>query len=60
MTGHRSVYPSQVLSLAKSSSLMVAQGREMKDVGDVEYQPRPKSLSEAVLRGLKKVARNKS
>jgi H+/Cl- antiporter ClcA len=60
MTGHRSVYPSQVLSLAKSSSLMVAQGREMKDVGNVEYQPRPKSLSEAVLRGLKKVARNKS
>jgi hypothetical protein len=60
MTGHRSVYPSQVLSLAKSSSLMVAQGREMKDVGEVEYQPRPKSLSEAVLRGLKKVARKKA
>ena len=30
MTGHRSVYPSQVLNLTKSSALEVAHGREMR------------------------------
>jgi H+/Cl- antiporter ClcA len=55
MTGHRSVYPSQVLSLAKSSSLTVAKGNEMRDVGSVEYRPRPKSLSVRVLNMVKKI-----
>jgi hypothetical protein len=45
MTGHRSVYPSQVLSLAKSSSLTVAKGSEMRDIGAVDYRLRPKSVS---------------
>jgi H+/Cl- antiporter ClcA len=55
MTGHRSVYPSQVLSLTKSSSLIVEHGREMKDIGNVAYQPRPKSVSEMLMKGLKKI-----
>ena len=52
MTGHRSVYPSQVLSLAKSSSLSVAKGSEMRDVGAVEYRLRPKSVSAILLKFL--------
>lgn len=56
MTGHRSVYPSQVLALTKSSSLVVAQGREMKEIGDVEFQPRTKSISGGILKGLDRIS----
>jgi H+/Cl- antiporter ClcA len=59
MTGHRSVYPSQVLSLAKSSSLTVAKGSEMRDVGDVVYNPRKKSVSAGIMKGIKKLRRVK-
>jgi len=55
MTGHRSVYPSQVLSLTKSSSLVVAHGKEMRNIGAVEYQPHPKSLADGLLKGFKKI-----
>jgi chloride channel protein, CIC family len=55
MTGHRSVYPSQVLSLKKSSSLSVAHGKEMRNIGEVEYKPRQKRLSEIIRRGLTKI-----
>jgi H+/Cl- antiporter ClcA len=54
MTGHRSVYPSQILSLTKSSSLVVKHGREMKDSRDVTFQPRSRSLSGFFLKGLGK------
>jgi H+/Cl- antiporter ClcA len=57
MTGHRSVYPSQVLSLAKSSSLAVAKGSEMRDAGDVVFQPRQKSVSGRILNGIEKLKR---
>jgi len=57
MTGHRSVYPSQILSLTKSSSLTVEHGKEMKQLGSIEYRPRPKSLSDAVLRGLRSISK---
>jgi H+/Cl- antiporter ClcA len=50
MTGHRSVYPSQVLSMQKSASLAVEKGREMRDIEDVEFQPRPKSISAGISR----------
>ncbi len=59
MTGHRSVYPSQVLSLTKSSSLVVSQGTEMRSIGRVEYQPRPKSISEAMMKVFNKLSKNK-
>ncbi len=55
MTGHRSVYPSQVLSLTKSSSLVVEQGREMRDIENVEFQPRAKSISGSIMRRLDKM-----
>lgn len=55
MTGHRSVYPSQVLSLTKSSSLTVAHGKEMKNIGEVEYKPRQKSVSETIRRGVNRI-----
>lgn len=59
MTGHRSVYPSQVLSLTKSSSLVVSHGTEMRSIGDVGYQPRPKSVSEAMMKGFNKITKKK-
>jgi H+/Cl- antiporter ClcA len=60
MTGHRSVYPSQVLSIAKSSSLAVTKGSEMRDVGDVVFQPRKKSISGGIIKGLEKLKKAKT
>jgi H+/Cl- antiporter ClcA len=57
MTGHRSVYPSQILSLTKSSSLLVEHGREMKNSRDVEFKPRAGSVSDLLARGLKSVTK---
>ena len=57
MTGHRSVYPSQILSLTKSSSLLVEHGREMKDSRDAEFKPRTGSLIDLLGRGLKSVTK---
>ena len=55
MTGHRSVYPSQVLSFAKSSSLEVAKGSEMRDAGKVIFQPGQKSISGIIMRSFDKL-----
>jgi H+/Cl- antiporter ClcA len=55
MTGHRSVYPSQVLALTKSSSLVVSQGREMGAIGDVEFAHRSKSISSSLIKGFDKM-----
>jgi H+/Cl- antiporter ClcA len=49
MTGHRSVYPSQVLAMRKSSSLEVEIGKEMEDLTAL-YHPRPKSVTAVSLR----------
>ncbi len=54
MTGHRSVYPSQILSLAKSSSLAVSKGREMRDAKSVAFRPGQKSISGTIARILAK------
>lgn len=43
ITGHRSVYPSQILGIMKSSSINVELGTEMDDV-EVRYQPRDQSI----------------
>ncbi len=43
ITGHRSVYPSQILAVKKSSSINVELGREMEGVRP-EYDYREKSL----------------
>ena len=57
MTGHRSVYPSQVLNLTKSSSLEVAHGKEMRALQGVEYRPHPKSLAGAIVKVMKVIVR---
>jgi len=55
MTGHRSAYPSQILSLAKSSSLAVAKGSEMRDASEVVFQPRQRSISGGIMKLLAKL-----
>lgn len=55
MTGHRSVYPSQVLSITKSASLSVKQGGEMSQIGDVEFKPRKKTIAGSLIKGLRKI-----
>jgi hypothetical protein len=58
MTGHRSVYPSQVLPLNKSLSLLVAQGDGGNRQG-VEYQSRPISVIGMILIRRKKNTRQR-
>jgi hypothetical protein len=43
MTGHRSVYPSQVLAAAKSASFHVEIGKELEEV-EAKFEPRDKGL----------------
>ena len=54
MTGHRSVYPSQVLSIRKSESIQVELGKELEDI-ETSYRPRRRGLIIRVLRLLKKI-----
>jgi H+/Cl- antiporter ClcA len=44
MTGHRSINPTQVLVMSKSSLLDVPYGKEVGDACRVEYRSRPKSV----------------
>jgi H+/Cl- antiporter ClcA len=48
MTGHRSVYPSQVLSVRKSGSLRVELGREIETI-QANFSPREKGLTTRAL-----------
>jgi hypothetical protein len=48
MTGHRSVYPSQVLSIAKSASIKVEVGETMENLHP-SFAPRRKALSPVLL-----------
>ena len=59
MTGHRSVYPSQVLSQAKSSSLDIATGTEMRDAGDVQFHLRRKTVSKGIISGIEQFRKKK-
>jgi hypothetical protein len=43
MTGHRSVYPSQILSIKKSPSLLVETGEEIENAR-AQFNPHAKSL----------------
>lgn len=49
MTGHRSVYPSQILSMRKSSSINVETGKDIEHT-IAEAQPRKKSLTSLILK----------
>ena len=55
MTGHRSVYPSQILSIRKSSSIGVDKGKVMEDIVNVDVQLRDKSIIGGIAKGLKKL-----
>ncbi|MEW6738608.1 MAG: chloride channel protein [Nitrospirota bacterium] len=55
LTGHRSVYPSQILALAKSSSIIVSKGQEMRGISGVEFDVRPKSITGGIAEGIKKI-----
>ena len=55
MTGHRSVYPSQILSMSKSASLSVEHGQEMRGIDNIEYKPREKSLLGVILRAVRQI-----
>lgn len=44
MTGHRSVYPSQILAIPKSASIRVQTGAEIHSAA-VEFVPRPKTIT---------------
>lgn len=52
ITGHRSVYPSQILEMKKSESINVETGKEIEAVF-AEANPREKSLTGSILRILK-------
>lgn len=54
MTGHRSVFPSQLLATTKSSSILVTKGSEMKDMPEVEFKLRSKSVTCGIVRGYDK------
>jgi H+/Cl- antiporter ClcA len=57
ITGHRSVYPSQVLAVTKSPSIFVATGAEMKDAMEVNLHLRSKSVTGRIIKGFNKVKR---
>ncbi|MGQ9465916.1 MAG: chloride channel protein [bacterium] len=57
MTGHRSVYPSQILAITKSPSIKVDTGREIEEIKPV-VSPREKSITGTILRGIKKVKKH--
>jgi H+/Cl- antiporter ClcA len=57
MTGHRSVYPSQVLATIKSASITVATGGEIKDIPDIDINVRERSVTGGIIKGYEK-ARN--
>lgn len=54
MTGYRSVYPSQILAISKSPSFSMEKGKEMKDIHNVEFHPRPKSVASGIAKGIRK------
>ncbi len=54
MTGHRSVYPSQVLEIVKSSSISAEKGKEMENIENISLELRSKSIIGTIARGLEK------
>lgn len=54
MTGHRSVYPSQILSIKKSESLQVEIGKEL-DIVKATYAGGDKKIFSLILQALKRI-----
>jgi H+/Cl- antiporter ClcA len=55
MTGHRSVYPSQVLATAKSPSILIEKGIEMEKLVSIIIKPRPHSIINMIMRAVHKI-----
>jgi len=55
LTGHRSVYPSQILSMRKSPSIEVSKGQVMEDLNEIGYKPRAGSLIGGIIKGIEKI-----
>jgi len=55
LTGHRSVYPSQILSMRKSSSIEVGKGQVMEDLEDIALKPRSGSIIGGIIKGIEKI-----
>ena len=55
MTGHRSVYPSQVLATTKSPSILIEKGVVMEDMDSMKIRLRPKSVTDRLVRMLNKL-----
>lgn len=54
MTGNRSVYPSQVLSVSKSESIKVELGKELQELRST-YTPKPGGLAAFAIRFIQRV-----
>lgn len=50
MTGHRSVYPSQILATTKSPSILVEKGVVMENLNSIKIRPRPHSITDTIIR----------
>ena len=62
MTGHRSVYPSQVLAVTKSTSIEVQKGMTMEAIRSSKVKPRERSVTGTLIKGFnraKRIARRK-
>ena len=59
MTGHRSVYPSQVLATTKSPSIFVEKGIEMEKLKSIEIRLRPRSMTETIIWVFRKIKETK-
>ncbi len=55
MTGHRSVYPSQVLAVGKSPSIKIERFKDMEPSRDITIRPRSKSIIGLAARLLNKL-----
>ncbi|MFA5097815.1 MAG: chloride channel protein [Candidatus Margulisiibacteriota bacterium] len=54
MTGHRSVYPSQILSIKKSQSIQVKTGEIMENL-NIAFMPRKKSITGTISNLIRKI-----
>lgn len=50
MTGHRSVYPSQILSMRKSSSITVEKGKVMEDLEKIDLEIRSGTVTGGIVK----------
>jgi H+/Cl- antiporter ClcA len=57
MTGHRSVYPSQVLAVTKSSSIEAQSGITMEALRSSVVKPRAKSVTGHIIKGFNRAKR---